>query len=79
MKAYAERFHAKPGWMFLTGSKENVDFALKKLGFRTEQRENHLNLFIMGNDPTGLWKKVLGVGDSKQIVESLESILRDQK
>ena len=29
---YAQRFHAKPGWTFLTGQKENVERALYKLG-----------------------------------------------
>ena len=28
LKAYAAKFHAKPGWSFITGSKENVDWAL---------------------------------------------------
>ena len=28
LKMYADEFHAKPGWLFLTGKKENVDFAL---------------------------------------------------
>src|SRR5215813_14048830 len=32
LKEYAKKLHARPGWYFLTGPKENVDFALKKLG-----------------------------------------------
>ena len=32
LKEYAARFHARPGWYFLTGSKENVEAALRKLG-----------------------------------------------
>lgn len=28
LKEYAARFHAKRGWLFLTGEKESVDFAL---------------------------------------------------
>ena len=57
LKAYAAKMKAKPGWFFLTGSKENVDFALNKLGMHTDERQNHVSLFIIGNEPTGLWKK----------------------
>ena len=32
LKEYGRRFHARPGWIFLTGKKENVDWALYKLG-----------------------------------------------
>src|SRR6185295_2942926 len=31
LKRYAEKLHAGPGWLFLTGSKANVDFVHKKL------------------------------------------------
>src|SRR5690349_12301364 len=36
LKEYSRRFHARPGWLFLTGKKENVDWALYKL--RSEER-----------------------------------------
>src|SRR6185369_9293698 len=32
LKEYSSRFHARPGWIFLTGKKENIDWALYKLG-----------------------------------------------
>ncbi|HEY3838003.1 MAG TPA: SCO family protein, partial [Bryobacteraceae bacterium] len=56
--AYARRFHAGPGWSFLTGPKPNVDLALFKLGQKVDRKEDHLNVFLVGNDKTGLWKKV---------------------
>src|SRR5678816_1664021 len=30
LKEYSRRFHARSGWLFLTGKKENVDWALYK-------------------------------------------------
>lgn len=78
MKAFAERFHAKPGWYFLTGTKENWELALKKLGLYTENREAHSSVFTVGNDQTGLWKKALGVAKPKEIVAIVESVAKDQ-
>ncbi len=78
LKEYAERFHAGPGWLFLTGAKENVDIALAKLGQRVARKEDHLTLFIVGNEKTGLWKKVApgSTADSLKVV--VESVLNDK-
>ena len=77
LKAYAKNLNAKPGWYFLTGDKENVDFALKKLGQFVDNKQDHLNIFIIGNDRTGLWKKAFGLAKSEEIVKVVESVLND--
>src|SRR5215213_4223355 len=44
LKAYAQKFDAKPGWYFLSGDKANVDLALKKLGQFVDNKQDHLNI-----------------------------------
>lgn len=78
LKQYSKKLHAKPGWYFLTGDKKNVDLALYKLGQFVEQKENHLNIFIIGNERTGLWKKAFGLAASDELVKVVESVLNDQ-
>jgi len=77
LKQYAQRFHAKPGWHFLTGKRENLDVALRKLGQYVEVRENHTNIFIIGNERTGLWKKAFGLANAQEIIKVVESVLND--
>ena len=79
LKRYAAGVGAKPGWDFLTGDKETVDQVLYKFGLYTEAKEEHSNIFIVGNEPTGLWKKVLGIAPPYEIRRSVESVLGDQK
>ena len=78
LKAFGKKFHARPGWYFLTGSKENVDFVLKKLGQFVENKNDHLNLVIVGNDRTGLWKKAFGLAKSEELVKVVESVINDK-
>jgi protein SCO1/2 len=79
LKEYAENFHAKPGWLFLTGKKENVDFALAKLGQKVARKEDHLTLFFVGNDKTGLWKKVFAPSSTPDSLGTIvESVLNDR-
>ena len=78
LKKYAQGLGAKPGWHLLTGDREAVEQALGKFGQDVEVKENHSNLLIIGNDRTGLWKKVLGLAKSEDIAASFRSVLEDE-
>jgi protein SCO1/2 len=77
LKDYASRLKARPGWYLLTGSPENVELALGKLGQSVNRREEHSNIFIIGNERTGLWKKVQGLAPSEQVITILDGVIAD--
>jgi cytochrome oxidase Cu insertion factor (SCO1/SenC/PrrC family) len=79
LKEYAQRFGARPGWYFLTGEKSDVEAALRKLGFYVENRGDHLNLFIIGNESTGLWKKAFGLANPSELVAVVNSVVSDRQ
>jgi protein SCO1/2 len=78
LKNYAQKFHARPGWVFLTGKKENLDWALYKLGQYVETKEDHKTIFIIGNERTGLWKKAFGMAKVDELVQVVESVVNDK-
>jgi protein SCO1/2 len=78
LKEYGKRFHAKPGWLFLTGKKENVDWALYKLGQYVETKDDHTSIFIIGNEPKGLWKKAFGLAGADELIKILEDVINDR-
>jgi protein SCO1 len=78
LRDYANKIAAGPGWYFLTGEKANVDFALTKLGQYVDNKDSHLNIFIIGNERTGLWKKAFGLSKSEELIKVVESVLNDR-
>lgn len=78
MKEYAKKFHAGSGWIFLTGKKENLDLALYKLGQYVENKDDHQTVLIIGNEPTGLWKKAFGMANVAELVQVVESVVNDK-
>ena len=78
LKEYAQKFHAKPGWRFLTGKKENVDWALYKVGQYVEAKDDHTTVIIVGNETTGLWKKMFGMGKVAELIQIVESVANDK-
>lgn len=79
LKQYAHRFNARPGWSFLTGKPRDVELVLQKLGQYVDAREDHLNIFIIGNERTGLWKKAFGLAMPDDIIKIIDSVLSDKK
>jgi protein SCO1 len=78
LKEYAKKLNAREGWYFLTGDEQNVELALTKLGQFVSEKQDHLNIFIIGNERTGLWKKAFGLAPSDQLVKVVESVLNDK-
>ena len=78
LKEYSRRFHAREGWIFLTGKKENVDWALYKLGQYVEAKDQHTTVVIIGNEPKGLWKKALGLAKSDELIRIVEDVINDR-
>ena len=78
LKEYSQRFHARPGWIFLTGKKENVDWALYKLGQYVETKDGHTTIIIIGNEPKGLWKKAFGMAKADELMKIVEDVINDR-
>jgi len=78
LKDYAGKYKAKPGWFFLTGKKENAEFALRKIGQFVESRDDHSTVIIIGNLNTGLWKKAMGMAKPEELIKIVESVLEDK-
>jgi protein SCO1/2 len=78
LKEYSRRFHARPGWIFLTGKKENVDWALYKLGQYVQTRDDHTTIIIIGNEPKGLWKKAFGLARADELIKIVDDVINDR-
>lgn len=78
LKEYAKTYHAKLGWHFLSGKKENVDWALHKIGQYVANKEDHVNILVVGNEPTGLWKKSFALASPAELIKTVESVINDK-
>ena len=73
MKAFAQRQNADlPGWTWLTGSKADIDFLLKRLGQFTKHVEDHSTMLIAGNVAGKRWTKIRPDTSAEAISERLK-------
>jgi protein SCO1/2 len=61
LKAYAKKFGAKRGWLFLTGSKEDLQLINKRLGLASltdgSNPDGHLPRLLIGREATNEWMR----------------------
>ena len=59
LKDYAHKYGVGPGWLFLTGSKSDIDLISRKLGLYSASaartRDGHQPAVLIGNEATGQW------------------------
>lgn len=77
LREYARKFHAGAGWLFLTGEKERVEWALYKVGQYVESKDDHTTVVIVGNERTGLWKKAFGLAKAEELAAVVRSVADD--
>ena len=74
LKAYAERWEAKPGWLFLTGQKNTVDRVLQGLGVYSVNYTDHPPTILVGDNRRGEWTRFYGFATPEQILGAVERL-----
>ncbi|MGJ0430892.1 SCO family protein [Methylobacter sp.] len=75
LKAYAERFHAAPEWLWLTGEKAQVDALLKSLGVYSTDVANHAPIILVGDPVRGEWTRFNGLSSPDTIAARIDELL----
>jgi protein SCO1/2 len=75
LKAYAERFHAAPEWLWLTGEKAQVDALLKSLGVYSTDVANHAPVILVGDPVRGEWTRFNGLSSPDTIAARIDELL----
>lgn len=77
MKHYAQMHKVKPGWLFVTGSPDDMELLRHKLGYVDpdpevdKDRSNHIGVLKYGNEPLERWGGCPGMSDPEWIAEMI--------
>lgn len=73
-----QKYHAGPGWTFLTAKPEDMEKVRKAIGFTYPEpaidrdKTQHIGNIRYGNEPLMLWSACPGMAHAKWIAETLE-------
>ena len=81
LKEYAEMHGTGPGWLFLTGSPEDVELLRRKLGWvdRNPQvdkdKSRHSGMIRFGNEPLAQWAACQGQASPEWMAEEISFVI----
>jgi protein SCO1 len=71
LKDYAQKFHAGPGWYFLTGKRSDIDLVRNSIGMANRPNEDpltgHTTSLTIGNEYTGQWMVDSSMDDPRYV------------
>ncbi|GAB4237989.1 MAG: SCO family protein [Deltaproteobacteria bacterium] len=76
LKKYAERYGARPGWTFLTGSKKDIDAVIQRFGEFQDDFEDHSMTFILGDVRNARWSKLRGDRPPETVLPRIRDLLQ---
>jgi protein SCO1/2 len=74
MQKEARKFKAKPGWVYLTGKKQNVDQVLRGLDAYFPDFTQHPPMAIVGDGRTGTWKRFNGFPQAERLLAMIDAL-----
>ena len=81
LKAYAETFDVGPGWLFLTGAREDIELLRHRLGFvdsdpvQDADLEQHIGTVRIANVPLHRWMMSPALLNPEAIVRSVMRVI----
>jgi cytochrome oxidase Cu insertion factor (SCO1/SenC/PrrC family) len=69
LRDFATRFHAGPGWTFVTGDKADIDSLLGGLGAAAANASDHTPTILVSNDVTGYRTRTYGLSSPAALVK----------
>ena len=85
LKRYAEAHGVGPGWLFLTGERDDLELLRQKLGFldpepvADDEGESHLAMMRYGNEAHEQWAACPALSNQEQMVEQISWMLIDRR
>lgn len=71
LRDFAAKFHAGPGWTFVTGDKTEIDSILRALGVAVANKNDHTPMILIGNEPGHRWTRMYGLSSPTALVQAI--------
>ncbi len=79
MKAYLKRYGAKPGWDFLTGSREDMDKVIRAfnaLNGTVLNKMDHLPIILIKSPADQRWVRIYGLVGTTELMKEYEEVYK---
>ena len=79
VREYSDYFDPRPGWLFLTGERQNIETIVRRLGHTSPDPTAHTTFLMVGNVAKAKWTKLKPTASEAEIAEMLRLLADDRK
>lgn len=72
MREYLNRYRAKPGWDFLTGSREDIDTVMKSFNAYIQNKMSHYAVTFIHMPGGDSWVRIEGIPSTSEFIEEIK-------
>lgn len=76
MKEYLNRYRAKPGWDFFTGTRADIDTVMTSFDAYIPDKMSHYPLNLIRNPKDGSWIRLFGLMSGKEFLSEYKKVAR---
>ena len=76
LKTYLTRYRAKPGWDFLTGSKENIERVMNAFNAYVSDKMQHYPLTFVYSPVQDRWFRIDGLVATSELMDEYQKALK---
>ena len=73
LRDYLKRYQAKPGWEFLTGSREDIDKVMHAFNAYIPNKMLHYPLTLIRTPSDGKWVRIFGLLSSSEFMDETKN------
>jgi len=77
LTAYLERYRAKPGWDFLTGTREDIDLVMRGFDAFVPDKMSHRPLIFIRSPKSDQWVRLYGFAGSSDLLNEIRLATED--
>jgi protein SCO1/2 len=74
MREYLKRYRAKPGWDFLTGSREDINKVMTAFGAYIQNKMSHYPLTLIRSPQDGTWIRLFGLMSTAEFLNEVQKV-----
>jgi len=76
MKKYLKNYLARPGWDFLTGSRQDIDLVMRAFSAYVPNKMSHLPIIFIRVPRTDQWVRIYGMISTSDFMKEFERVAR---
>lgn len=78
MKKYLERYRAKPGWDFFTGSRADIDRVMRAFDAYVPDKMSHRPVMFLRAPGEQEWIRIYGLVSTRELMQEYQQLLEDR-